>query len=490
MYNVILVGGMTDEYYGRALGPYRLRTALESNGYSVSILDYVCDYTEQHLLDILDKLVSSNTRILGISYTWLEITDSINCWASDAFFEKFRILYPWVKIVVGGNRNTVTQRILKNSDWFVSGFADISFPLLVDKIFDKPSINLKYFIKDDTRIVNSNANYEVKDVDTLETVFKKEDEYLPFQPITLEVSRGCIFHCAFCSHPFLGKKNFDYIRSSESLSRELVRNYELFGTTRYIISDDTFNDSIEKIDRVRQAIELAKLPKFEFVAYIKPELLITKPEMIPMLVDMGLKGAHFGVESFNKEARKVIGKGTPIEKILAAAEQLTSRGVKIHASFIIGLPGDVAEDYHKWNDYLSENVNKVFSSWWYNSLGIGLNPMGEGYSLIEQDPEKYGYTIIPHEEGEDIGAGDFWRNWIRADGMRRWDAFQIAKELNEKNRKIVSIAGWRIAAAWNCNLSEDELQKKSNTHFKAWYIYQARAAKKYKDITGDDISWM
>jgi G:T-mismatch repair DNA endonuclease (very short patch repair protein) len=74
--------------------------------------------------------------------------------------------------------------------------------------------------------------------------------------------------------------------------------------------------------------------------------------------------------------------------------------------------------------------------------------------------------------------------------MRRWDAFQIAKELNEKNRKIVSIAGWRIAAAWNCNLSEDELQKKSNTHFKAWYIYQARAAKKYKDITGDDISWM
>ena len=86
-------------------------------------------------------------------------------------------------------------------------------------------------------------------MDELETEYELEDNFKDFQPLPLEVSRGCIFKCAFCSHPFLGKKSYDYIRSPESLAKEIKRNYELFKTTRYspyliknnkIVNEDDF----------------------------------------------------------------------------------------------------------------------------------------------------------------------------------------------------------------------------------------------------------
>jgi len=88
MSNVILIGGISYDSYGRPLGPYRLRTAAESAGYLLKVVDYAWAFDEQKLFSLLQKLISKETRVLGISAAWFDFfyDKSANQWATESFF--------------------------------------------------------------------------------------------------------------------------------------------------------------------------------------------------------------------------------------------------------------------------------------------------------------------------------------------------------------------------------------------------------------------
>jgi hypothetical protein len=481
MYDVIVIGGISFDNIGRVLGPFRLRTALENAGYSTKLIDYSSVLTEIQLLQLLKKLITPRTKVLGISASWFDkgFTNS-NQWATDNFFNEIRSTYPDINIVIGGTKIAANPLLHKNADWFLVGFSDISIVKLLDKLSEK-NTNLKY-IKDATgvKIIESDVHYKVENMNSLETIFKKEDNFLPHQPLPIEIARGCIFKCSFCTHPFLGKKSYDYIRTAESLGSEFKRNYELFGTTRYFFSDDTFNDSIEKIDRVKRAIDIAKLPSFEFVGYIKPELLVTSPEMIPMLKDIGLRGAHFGIESLNHHARKLVGKGMEVQRIFDIAEQLrSSNNVKIHASLILGLPGDTSADFDNWQSFMIDNHTRLFSSWRYFALNLMRSTTGTGYSLIEKNPKTYGYDVSLVDNSEFL-------NWTSDTGLTYEQCNLLANKLNHQSKKIAKIAGWTLGAAWFFDIPTEDIEnecfEKINFHRLAKIQGTVRAMKEFRSV--------
>lgn len=451
MFNVIIVGGISYDKLGRPLGPFRLRTAVENSGYTLKVIDYAWAFDESKMLDLLSSLISVETKVLGISASWFDRhhDNSANSWATQSFFDKFKKMHPHVTVVTGGTKINIVPLLFNNSDWFITGFSDIAFIQLLNYLFDK-SVTLKYWKNDNVKVIQADTHYPVSNMDDLETVFKAEDNFLEYQPMPLEVSRGCIFKCAFCTHPFLGKKSYDYIRSSESLAKELARNYELFGTYRYTISDDTFNDSYEKLDIVQRAIDIAKLPKFEFVGYIRPELLVTKVDMIDKLVSLGLKGAHLGIESMNDQARKAIGKGMDVNRVLEVVERLRTCGVRLHSSFIVGLPYELASEVYRTNDFLIANRHRYFHSWTFNGLGLAKSSSGESYSLFEKDPESYGIKTfeVPNEH---------WLNWTNNVGMTRKQANKIAANCNAKSFEYMQFAGWSLAQAWFHNITSDQI---------------------------------
>jgi len=481
MYDAIIIGGISFDSIGRVLGPFRLRTALENAGYTVKLIDYSSVLTEAQLLQLIKKIITDKTKLLGISASWFDKSFiNSNRWATDNFFKEIRSTYPSINIVIGGTKIAAHPLLHKNADWFLTGFSDISIVNLLDKLAGK-DVKLKY-MKDSfgVKIIESDVNYKVENIDTLETIFKKEDNFLSHQPLPIEIARGCIFKCSFCTHPFLGKKSYDYVRTSDSLASEFKRNYELFGTTRYFFSDDTFNDSIEKIDRVKRAIDIAKLPSFEFVGYIKPELLVTTPQMIPMLKDIGLRGAHFGIESLNHHARKLVGKGMEVQKIFDIAEQLReSNNVKIHASLILGLPGDLGDDFEKWQSFMIENHTRLFSSWRYFALNLMRSTTGTGYSLIEKNPKSYGYDVSIIDNSEFL-------NWTNDTGLTYEQCNLLANKLNHQSNKIAKIAGWTLGAAWFFNISEEDIENKCfekiNLHRLAKIHGTIRAMKEFQTI--------
>lgn len=455
MYDAVIVGGVSFDIHGRPLGPVRLRTAAEKAGYTVKVVDYASTLDASQLLTLLSCLITEQTLLIGISASWFDQKRvGSNSWATTEFFDKLKLQFPKLQIVIGGTKIVSAPLLHAYSDWFLIGFSDISFVSLLNHL-SGDKVNLKY-IKDNhgVKIIESDIHYKVENMDELETVFIKDDGFLPYQPLPIEISRGCIFKCAFCTHPFLGKKSFDYIRTAESISTELRRNYELFGTTRYFISDDTFNDSIEKLDRVKRAVDLAKLPAFEFVSYIRPELLITQPKMISMLKDLGLKGAHFGVESMNQPARKIVGKGTDINRVLDIAHKLRSEiGTKIHASFILGLPNDTVDDYYKWQKFFINNKNEIFNSWEYMALGIMKSTTDAGYSLIEKNPESYGYIMFDK-------PGQLWREWKSNTGLTFRSMIRFSEALNAEAMHHKKLAAWDLGAAWFHNVSSDDIDNK------------------------------
>ena len=467
-YHAILLLGKEFDDSGRSIAGYRLRTAAKKYGFNVLVIDCASALSLEEFDKIINNVVSKETLAIGISTQWLNFSMAENRikWNKVAYYAELKKRFPWVKIVAGGSgvlKMGGSWWIYDSSDWNVVGFADESFPRLLKLLAGHKDHGLKYFVnKNGKKTIDSNKFHQVLNPDDLETKFELDDGFLPYQPLPLEVSRGCIFRCSFCSHPFQGAKDYDsYMRTPESLARELRNNYELFGTTRYTIMDDTFNDSVEKLDRLEKAIELAKLPNFEFQSYIRAEMLVTKPQMIDQLIRLGLKGGYVGLESMNHTARKAIGKGMDVNKVLDSLMTLNQRGkdVRLAGSMIIGLPGDSRDDIWKFQEFFVKNQNDLFRWWNYQALGIfnyGLTEKSraqsdETMSSIEKNPEAYGYKMT----WKDISYSDWENEHFTYQGAK-----ELMEELHVVNQKTLKAGGWWLATAWHVNESKENIDNK------------------------------
>ena len=459
IYHAIILGGILKDQSGRPLGPYRLRTACREAGYNCHVIDFAWALTTEKLLTICESVITKDTLVLGISNVWFSMlkeikNPEINAWFGKSFFSEFHRRWPWIEIVIGGTKVTLihgAKELKKYAKWWLTGFGDIGFVELLKYLQGKIT-DLKYTVDSDgCHLVDCDEHYKVVHMDDLETVFEKSDDFQPHQPISLEVSRGCIFTCSFCSHPFLGKKHDEYIRSSESLARELRRNYDLFGTTRYQIMDDTFNDSMEKLERLERAIDLAKLPQFEFCGYIRAELIATKPKMIPKLRQLGIRGGTIGLESLNAEARRAIGKGMDIERVLDALANFKANSrVLLHTGMIVGLPGDTVDDAYAWAERFKQD--KLLDYWTFNGLGLSYDKEGKGVSIFDRDPAKWGYEILGY-------SSDAWTLiWRNNRGMTEPEAVQTAMVINEESVIINAAGGFDVGSYWFVGASDQELE--------------------------------
>lgn len=494
MYHSVLLCGSKYETAGRNIAGYRLRTAANKFGYNSLVLDSATAMTEAELVSVLDHTITDQTLMLGISTVWLNgnvAGGGIGIeWCTREFFKRIKIKFPKIKIVAGGVgllKLRGSQAIYDSADWHVTGFSDDSYPRLLMMLEGKSGHGLKYFVDTNGRhTIDSNRAHKITDPNEIETILEEGDEFLSHQPIPLEVSRGCIFRCVFCNHPFTGAKDADsYIRTPESIANELKRNYELFGTTRYSLMDDTFNDSFEKLDRLEKAIDLAKLPNFEFQAYTKPELLATKPAMNDQLIRLGIVGGFAGIESLNSRARKEMNKGMDVQRVFDALTNLTikSSKIKLHASIIIGLPGDTLNDVNDWQSFFIKNQSTLFRSWEYAGLGIyqpsTLETDNTNLSPIEKDPEKYGYKIIKSAPGKYI-------HWA-TDTMDANQASKLAVKLNEDTRHVATPGGWYVSSAWNVNETDEAMNTTTLVNLqlgrKSLESARARAIKTVQKLT-------
>lgn len=461
MYHAVIFTGIDlgETNYFRALGAYRIRTELEQQGYNVKVIDYFHSLSEQDITLAFEKYVCNKTLWVGFSTTFFNTSELLQ--NKKNFFSNLKARFN-VPFVIGGAKSLVEQ--LEFADFYVTGYADDAVVSLTNYLSGKTNI-LKFKEYNNSKIIHSNHQYNKKDISNIPVKWKPEDGITSIQSLPMEIARGCIFNCAFCNFPLNNKSKFDYIRAKEDMYQEFMRNYEKFGTTNYWFMDDTYNDSMVKLELMHEVI--TSLPfKINYDTYIKPELLVRWPDQIDLLIESGLRGASFGVESYNKETRQAIQKGADIEKVLQAIgnmKQKSAGQVKVQINMIVGLPYQSEASIRESRERIIADDN--IDLWYWYPLLIHSKEHHEYHSPIDQNPEKYGYQVVKQKKllkNTLAGKTNAWMTVWKNEHMNAIKAGKLAEELRQMDNDYQKVAGWTCGSVTSLGLDLDKHYKEYN----------------------------
>lgn len=435
----------------RANGAHRIATMLRKEKIKVEIVDFINAWSEEEITNLAESI--DHLDFLGISNGLGQLnSNKINFLISIC-----KLKWPKLKVVAGGNE--VLQNKFVGIDLYFLGFAEGVVPTLVKYLytgkfdpFKIKTINVDGIKK----VVDCNQHFLVSDLSNLKITYSESDFVNPLETLTLETSRGCIFKCEFCNFPFTGKKKNEYIRVKEDIKNELIDNYKKFGTTRYLITDDTFNDNIVKVDMLYDISKEIDF-KLSFMCYARVDLLSHKDQLRKM-VEFGVKGMYFGIESLKPETAKKIGKGFTGEKLKNYLVEIKNLYPELHitTSWITGLPNESIDEFETNLKWVVDH--KACDSFKVLNLTIPRDNESNYTSPFTKSWPNHGYQemttlevrkyLKKHNLTELTMAGQNidtylkhnipWKN----DHMNFIEAYRYSLNLGQKYKNFISVSGW------------------------------------------------
>jgi hypothetical protein len=435
MAQIIIFTGVGFSIPFRSIGAYQIANQLRNNGYTVQVVEYFPQILKigfDKFLSILDRHVDEETIWIGFSTTFLTpaMASSQQLFTKEQT-EKIKNLISLKKSkcrFVSGGAKAFKRDSGELFDTYIEGYADISV-INFTKWCEGKNPFFKYTVEDECVIVNDDITASTFNFSTDKFSWHQSDAVDYREGLPIEISRGCIFRCNFCSFPLNGKKKLDYLKETEILKNQFLKNYQRYRTTNYVYLDDTHNDSVEKLEILYDNV-YSKLPfKINFVTYLRLDLLHAHPDTIPLLKESGLKVALFGIESLNDRGNKAIGKGLTREKIidtLQHCKDIWGDDVFTIGNFMIGLPHEDKKSAEEWIEIVGSDTFKLDAA---NINPLFLDPTIKNFawsSEFMKNPTKYGYST--NEQG-----------WINNMGLTYSDAIEISKNsisyLESKNKK-------------------------------------------------------
>jgi len=317
----------------------------------------------------------------------------------------------WVTYMRNGNFGTIhknTHLIKGYAEQYVKEFT-------LEKIKD-PTSSPPYIV--------SNSNYDSQEFKESSILYSKHDLISPENWLPLEIARGCAFNCAYCN--FDHRNSRDSYKNTTALREELLRNYEEYGVTSYMLVDDLYNDSKTKIRDLYDNV-WSKLPfDVEWVGYMRLDMFWADPESIEIVKASGARMGSFGIETLHNKAGAKVGKGLGKERILETLHALKEKWgdeVLVASNFIAGLPYEDRESIQETIDW-SANTDLLFSSQW---SPLWITPpehfnivTEESLTNLAKDPDKW--------EIKWISPG----NWINSAGLTFEEVDKMCVEARAK----------------------------------------------------------
>ena len=197
-------------------------------------------------------------------------------------------------------------------------------------------------------IVHNRERAMIENMDTLPfvtDVYKRdlriEDYfigYLMHPYISIYTGRGCKSHCTFCLWPQTVGGHRYRTRSPEHVAEEIRQAKRNFPQVReFFFDDDTFTDDLPRAEAI--ARELGKMG----VVWSCNAKANVPRKTLQVLKENGLRLLLVGYESGNQQILYNIKKGMRIDVAREFTKNCHELGIKIHGTFILGLPGETRE---------------------------------------------------------------------------------------------------------------------------------------------------
>ncbi len=298
------------------------------------------------------------------------------------------------------------------------------------------------FRRDDGVIVHNRERAMIENMDSLPfvtDVYKRdlriEDYfigYLLHPYISIYTGRGCKSHCTFCLWPQTVGGHRYRTRSPQHVAEEIRAARRMFPQVReFFFDDDTFTDDLPRAEAI--ARELGKMG----VVWSCNAKANVPRKTLEVLKQNGLRLLLVGYETGNQQILYNIKKGMRIEVAREFTRNCHELGIKIHGTFILGLPGETRETIQETIRFATE-INP-------HTLQVSLAAPYPGTFLHKQATE---------------------RGW-----------------LDEKNAELIDEHGIQIAPLSYPHLSHTEIFDSVETFYRKFYF----RAPKIASIVGEMV---
>lgn len=319
------------------LGICYAAAACEAAGAETKIIDYIVgQYTPEKLSYALSEF---KPDIVGATSV------TLNFPVAAEIIRAVKEYDPSIITMMGGPHVSFdaenTLRSYPQIDLIVAGEAEKTLSQWIPKAFDWSSwqgIKGLAYLENDVFVHTGQAEF-ISDIDTLPPPSRR---LLPLSkykalgfPISIITSRGCPNQCIFC----LGRKMVGFkvrYRNAEKVADEIEELMNL-GFTNINIADDLFTANKKRVKTLCELLMERGL-SFTWSAFSRADTV--DEDVLLIMKQAGCIAVSFGIESGNPEMLKRVKKGITKDQAERAAALCKKVGMRAHASFIVGLPGE------------------------------------------------------------------------------------------------------------------------------------------------------
>jgi radical SAM superfamily enzyme YgiQ (UPF0313 family) len=300
----------------------------------------------------------------------------ISCW-SFVWPEVQRLLHfvksvsPKSATIVGGIHPTsCIQSILKTEnkdlDFIMRGEAEHAFPEFLKQFAKlKPDWSkvkgLVYHDKTKKIVMNETERIDV--LDTLKPVdydIIRFEEYLKAgyrldtsvkRNIPILTTRGCPYQCNYCAVSIMSglkvrKHSIPYVINL------IKKMYTEKHIRAFNIIDDNFSFDVEFAKSFCRAVIALGYNDIRFTTAQGVRMERGDPELWRLMKKAGWEHIGIAPESGSQRVLKLMHKSLDLEILPKIIRDIRAAGLKVHANFIIGYPGETLEDIYKTRDLI------------------------------------------------------------------------------------------------------------------------------------------
>lgn len=347
--NHVLIFSLTGKRWERTLWPHRVATFLRMNDWDAEVIDFTAFWKLEELQELVRSRTSNKTVMFCFGTAFL------NPWSPylNDFISWLKTEYPTVPIVVGGNNAMVTPA--EGVDYWVDSYGENAVLSLCKHLIGTLGERLKTDITiPNKKVIRGLHHYPSAPLENYLVDYEDRDFMMPWECPQIETARGCMFSCSYCNFPIIGQAK-DVSVSKEEFKRQMQTGYEKWGIVNWRVMDETFNDRPEKLQKYAEAVdELGYHPWI--CGFARGDLVVKHREHWDTYIRLGFLGHSMGIETFNREAGKLVRKGMDPDKLkegLLEFQEYTDihapRRYRANIQMICGIPGESVES---WNDSL------------------------------------------------------------------------------------------------------------------------------------------
>ncbi len=352
------------------LGLAYLASTLEADGHTTRILDEIAGQ------DVDAGLDEFKPDIVGISF--------MTMYALRAYELADRIKRErGLTVVMGGAHPTaMPEEAMEHADCVIRGEAEYTFPKLltsgkVEGIIEQaPPGEL-----DDLPIP---SRWQLN----LDVYAQAGEELagLNYRTLGIITSRGCPFLCNFC----INSKRTAKLRfhGPERVIEEIKYIVDRHHIQSIAFFDELMATDIKRFKGICEAMIQNNLHHLRWECQMHAKTV--RPDVLALMKRAGCVQVAIGFESGSQRVLDLINKNSKVELNLEAARMVREAGLRLRGCFIIGTPGETAEDVAQTEKFMKQ-ARTDFSSVHY------LTPY-PGTALYEQVKDRIDNAKVPWDK--------------------------------------------------------------------------------------------